>query len=175
MIKEAIDCIDAGTEYCPCKLAESGECLICSQCQGECFCDCLNWKGVCIYQEFYNNGNKAKDGRKAYDCTVEDVKNYNNNMIMIKFKAPHKLVLDLVKPGSYIFVRTDENKYFDIPISIMNSDIENDIITIAVEIRGIKTNRLLNTKTNQNIVIRGPYWNGVFGIKTILAQKELKH
>ena len=77
MIKEAIDCIDAGTEYCPCKLAESGECLICSQCQGECFCDCLNWKGVCIYQEFYNNGNKANDGRKAYDCTVEDVKNYN--------------------------------------------------------------------------------------------------
>ena len=98
----------------------------------------------------------------------------NNNMIMIKFKAPHKLVLDLAKPGSYIFIRTDENKYFDIPISIMNSDIENDIITIAVEIRGIKTNRLLNIKANENIVIRGPYWNGVFGIKNILAQKETK-
>ena len=27
MFKENIDCIDAGTEYCPCKLAESGECL----------------------------------------------------------------------------------------------------------------------------------------------------
>ncbi|AWK52270.1 hypothetical protein DIC82_15250 [Clostridium beijerinckii] len=174
MIKESIDCIDAGTEYCPCKLAESGECLICSQCQGECFCDCLNWKGVCIYQELYNNGNKAKDGRKTYDCIVEDVTKYSNNMIMIKFKSPHKLVLDLVKPGSYIFVRTDENKYFDIPISIMNSDIENDIITIAVEMRGIKTNRLLNTKINNNIVIRGPYWNGVFGVKTILAQKETK-
>ncbi|BCZ46331.1 oxidoreductase [Clostridium gelidum] len=174
MIKEAIDCIDAGTEYCPCKLAESGECLICSQCQGECFCDCLNWKGVCIYQELYNNGNKAKEGRKTYDCAIEDVTNYNNNIIMIKFKSTHKLALDLAKPGSYIFVRTDENKYFDIPISIMNSDIENDSITIAVEIRGIKTNRLLNTKPNQNIVIRGPYWNGVFGINTILAQKETK-
>lgn len=174
MIKEAIDCIDAGTEYCPCKLAESGECLICSQCQGECFCDCLNWKGVCIYQELYNNGYKAKEGRKTYDCIVEEVLNYDNNMIMIKFKSPHKLVLDLAKPGSYIFVRTDENKYFDIPISIMNSDIENDIITIAVEIRGIKTNRLLNTKANENIVIRGPYWNGAFGIKNILAQKENK-
>ena len=174
MIKEAIDCIDAGTEYCPCKLAESGECLICSQCQGECFCDCLNWKGVCIYQELYNNGYKAKEGRKTYDCTVEEVNNYNNTMIMIKFKSPHKLVLDLAKPGSYIFVRTDENKYFDIPISIMNSDIETDIITIAVEIRGIKTNRLLYTKVNENIVIRGPYWNGVFGIKNILAQKENK-
>jgi len=174
MIKEAIDCIDAGTEYCPCKLAEYGQCLICSQCQGKVFCDCLNWKGVCIYQELYNNGNKAKEGRKTYDCNVKDVINYNNNLIVIEFNAPHKVVLDLVKPGSYIFIRTDGNEYFDIPISIMNSDIENDIITIAVEIRGIKTTKLLNIKINENIVIRGPYWNGVFGLENILAQKESK-
>jgi len=174
MIKEAIDCIDAGTEYCPCKLAEYGQCLICSQCQGKVFCDCLNWKGVCIYQELYNNGNKAKEGRKTYDCIVKDVINYNNNLIVIEFNAPHKVVLDLVKPGSYIFIRTDGNEYFDIPISIMNSDIENDIITIAVEIRGIKTTKLLNIKVNENIVIRGPYWNGVFGLENILAQKESK-
>jgi len=174
MIKEAIDCIDAGTEYCPCKLAEHGQCLICSQCQGKVFCDCLNWKGVCIYQELYNNASRAKDGRKTYNCIVTEVVNYENSLIIIKFKALHKLVLDLVKPGSYIFIRTDENTYFDIPISIMNSDIENDIITIAVEIRGIKTNKLLTIKTDGNIVIRGPYWNGVFGIKNILDQKDNK-
>lgn len=174
MVKEAIDCIDAGTEYCPCKLAEYGQCLICSQCQGEEFCDCLNWKGVCIYQEFYNNGNVAKDGRKTYECVVEDIINYDNKLIMIKFKAIHKLVLDLVKPGSYIFIRTDGNAYFDIPISIMNCDVEEDIITIAIEIRGIKTAKLLNIKAKDNIVIRGPYWNGVFGIKNILAQRQAK-
>jgi NAD(P)H-flavin reductase len=56
----------------------------------------------------------------------------------------------------------------------MNCDIENDIITIAVEIRGIKTVKLLEIKLNDNIVIRGPYWNGVFGIKNILAQKQGK-
>jgi NAD(P)H-flavin reductase len=174
MVKEALDCIDAGTEYCPCKLAEHGQCIICSQCQGKVFCDCLNWKGVCIYQEFYNNSKKAKEGRRTYDCIIKDLTNYENNLIIIKFNAPHKLALDLAKPGSYIFIRTDGNSYFDIPISIMNSDIENDIITIAIEIRGIKTTKLLNTKANENIVIRGPYWNGVFGIKNILAQKEKK-
>lgn len=174
MIKESIDCIDAGTEYCPCKLAEAGQCLTCSQCQGKCFCDCLNWKGVCIYQELHNNGNKAKDGRKTYDCIVKEVIKFNEDAIMIKFEAPHKLVLDLVKPGSYIFIRTDENKYFDIPISIMDSNLENDIITIVVEVRGIKTNRLLDTKANENIVIRGPYWNGVFGLKNIASQNNGK-
>ena len=174
MIKEAVDCIDAGTEYCPCKLAEYGQCLICSQCQGKMFCDCLNWKGVCIYQELYNNSNKAKEGRKTYNCVVTNVDKYDNNLIIIEFKAPHKLVLDLVKPGSYVFIRTDEINYFDIPISIMNSDMDNDIITIAVEIRGIKTKKLLDIKINENIVIRGPYWNGVFGITNISAQKNGK-
>ena len=174
MIKETVDCIDAGTEYCPCKLAEYGQCLICSQCQGECFCDCLNWKGVCIYQELNNNGYKAKEGRKTYDCNVENVIKYDDNIVIIKFKAPHKLALDLVKPGSYIFIRTDENKYFDIPISIMNSDIDNDIITIVIEIRGIKTTKLKNLQSNENISIRGPYWNGVFGLKNILAQNNAK-
>ena len=174
MIKESVDCIDAGTEYCPCKLAENGQCLICSQCQGKVFCDCLNWKGVCIYQELYNNSNKAKDGRKTYNCIVTNVTNYSNKLLVIKFKAPHKLVLDLVKPGSFIFIRTDEINYFDIPISIMHSDMEKDIITIAIEIRGIKTNKLLDIKVNENIVIRGPYWNGVFGIKNISAQKDGK-
>lgn len=145
--------------------------MTCSQCQGKCFCDCLNWKGVCIYQELHTNGNKAKEGRKTYDCIIKNVIKFNEDAIMIKFEAPHKLVLDLVKPGSYIFIRTDENKYFDIPISIMDANLENDIITIVVEVRGIKTNRLLNTKENENIVIRGPYWNGVFGLKNISAQQ----
>lgn len=174
MVKVAIDCIDAGTDYCPCKLAEYDQCLICSQCQEKVFCDCLNWKGVCIYQEFYDNNKKAKEGRKTYECIINNVTKYNRDLIMIKFEAPHKLALDLVKPGSYIFIRTDDNEYFDIPISIMNSDIENDVITIAIEIRGIKTRKLLELKSGENIVIRGPYWNGIFGIKEVFAQKKSK-
>lgn len=174
MRNEAVDCIDCGTEYCPCKLAENGECLICSQCQGKCFCDCLNWKGVCVYQELHNNDNKAHDSRKTYNCLIKDVIKFNNKLIMIKFKAPHKLVLDLVKPGSYIFIRTDVNNYFDIPISIMDSNFEDDIITVLIEIKGIKTNKLLNIKVSENIIIRGPYWNGVFGLKNIYAQTSSK-
>ncbi|OOM05923.1 sulfide/dihydroorotate dehydrogenase-like FAD/NAD-binding protein [Clostridium saccharobutylicum] len=171
---EKVDCIDAGTEYCPCKLAEYGQCLICSQCQGEILCDCLNWKGVCIYQELYNNGNKAKEGRKTFKCHVKEALNYDNKLLVIKFKAPHKLIIDLVRPGSYIFIRTAENTYFDIPISIMNSDVENDIITIAVEIKGIKAVKLLDIKTGGSIIIRGPYWNGVFGVKNIFDKKNNK-
>ena len=91
---------------------------------------------------------------------------------MIKFIAPHKLAIDLVKPGSYIFIRTDENNFFDVPISIMESNVETDIITIVIEVRGIKTKKIKETKVGQEIVIRGPYWNGVFGQKNIERQKN---
>lgn len=63
---EIKDCIDAGSEYCPCHLAETGDCILCSQLSGKKFCDCINWKGVCIYQEFIWNGKKAKEERETY-------------------------------------------------------------------------------------------------------------
>ena len=172
MFKETIDCIDAGSEYCPCHLAESGDCILCSQLHGSCFCDCSNWKGVCIYQEFKYNGEKAKEGRKTFNCLVEEKLLYENDVLLIKFKAPHKLAIDLVKPGGYIFIRTDPNVYFDVPISILESDIETNIITIMIEIRGIKTKKLLGIEKGGEITIRGPYWNGVFGLKNIQKQKN---
>lgn len=172
MFKETIDCIDAGSEFCPCHLAESGECILCSQLQGNHFCDCLNWKGVCIYQEFYDNGNKAKEQRKTYTCKVSEKILYPDDILLIKFEAPHKLVIDLARPGSFIFVRSEENVYFDVPISILESDIETNIISIMIEVRGIKTKQLLNIKAGGNITIRGPYWNGVFGLKNIGKQKN---
>ncbi|WP_244835383.1 sulfide/dihydroorotate dehydrogenase-like FAD/NAD-binding protein [Clostridium sp. BJN0001] len=174
MTKHVIDCIDCGTEFCPCKLAETNECIICSQCQGKNFCDCLNWKGVCVFQEFYNNGYKAKPGRKIYSCKICDMKNSDDNLIMFKIEIPHKLAIDLKRPGTYIFLRTDENQYFDIPISISKTDIDNDIIMVVIEIKGIKTKKLLNYKTGDNILLRGPYFNGVFGINNILKSKSEK-
>lgn len=169
-MKETVDCIDSGTEFCPCHLAESNECILCSQLQSSCFCDCLNWNGVCIYHEFINNGSKAKEGRKTYNCLVEKKVLYEPDVLLIKFKVPHKLAIDLVKPGSFIFIRTNENIYFDVPISILESNIENNIVTIMIEIRGIKTKKLLDIKEGGEITIRGPYWNGVFGLKNLDKQ-----
>lgn len=171
MIREATDCIDAGSEFCPCKLAETGECIICSQIHGKCFCDCSNWKGVCIYQEFFNNGMKAKKGRDKYSSKILSIDNYKNELLLIKLEVPHKLSLQLINPGSYIFVCPDENIYFDTPISILESDSDKNIISLAIEIRGAKTKKLLDFKEGDNINIRAPYWNGVFGIKNIEKQK----
>lgn len=169
---EVIDCIDAGTEFCPCHLAEEGECILCSQLHGKCFCDCVNWKGVCIYEEFASNGFKAKEGRKTFTCDVIDAIEVEEGLLFIEFRAPHKLCIDLLGPGKFIFIRTNDNPFFDVPISILESDADKNIIKVLIEVRGIKTKRLLNTEIKGEITIRGPYFNGVFGIKNIDSTKN---
>ena len=58
------------------------------------------------------------------------------------------------------------------PISILESDINSNIVSIMIEIRGIKTKQLLTIGEGEEITIRGPYWNGVFGISNVNRQKD---
>lgn len=165
---EKIECIDSGTEFCPCHLAHKGECLLCSQLQGKCFCDCKNWNGVCIYQEYINNKAKPKKLRDIFAVKILEKIFYEGTLLKLTVLAPHKLVMDLLNPGSYIFVKSDENNnYFDFPISIESANPDNNTLTLYIEIRGIKTKNILDIKVSENLLIRGPYFNGTFGLKNI--------
>jgi dihydroorotate dehydrogenase electron transfer subunit len=170
---EITDCIDAGTEYCPCHLAEAGECILCSQLSGKTFCDCINWKGVCIYQEYMWNGGKPKPQRKSYFCKVLKKEEIDKRLIVFTLLTTHKLVQDLVHPGSYIFMRGPQTtQFYDTPISIMDTNLEENWIKVAIEIKGIKTKTINKIKEGENVLIRAPFWNGIFGLKNVFNAKE---
>ncbi len=170
---EIADCIDAGTEYCPCHLAEAGECIICSQLHGKDFCDCLNWKGVCIYKEYYDNGNKPRDQRLTFNCKILNKEVSDDKMILFTILVPHKLAKDLTHPGSYVFLRTPSTmQFYDTPISVMETNLEENTIKVAIEIRGIKTKTIENLKEDNMILLRGPFWNGILGLKNIYSVKD---
>lgn len=170
---EILDCIDAGTEYCPCHLAETGDCILCSQLSGKTFCDCRNWKGVCIYQEFVWNGMKAKPGRKNYLCKIIEKESIDNKLIIFTLLTTHKLAQDLIHPGSFIFLRNPKcTQFYDVPISIMDVNLEENYIKVALEIKGIKTKSINELKEDEKIIIRGPYWNGVLGLKKVYKCKD---
>ncbi len=170
---EIRDCIDAGTEYCPCHLAETGDCLLCSQLSGKTFCDCINWKGVCIYQEYKWNGEKAKKGRKIYSCKINKKENVERNVVVFSISAPHELVKNLTQPGSYVFLRSSKtSQFYDVPISIMDIDVEENLLIVAIEIKGIKTKSINSLNNGDNILVRGPYWNGDLGLRNIYKSKE---
>lgn len=155
-------CIDAGSEYCPCYLAETMDCITCSHLKGKEFCDC-DWRGVCIYQAYTFEDNKKKDPRMSLQVEVTEMRELDENILELTIKVPHTLARQLNQPGSYIFIRNKNfNQYFDIPISIMQADTRNDLIKIAVEVHGIKTKTIKSI--NNQLLIRGPYWNGIFGL-----------
>ncbi|QGU95172.1 sulfide/dihydroorotate dehydrogenase-like FAD/NAD-binding protein [Clostridium bovifaecis] len=170
---EIVDCIDAGTEYCPCHLAETGDCILCSELCNKTFCDCINWKGTCIYQEYIWNGNKAKEGRKHQLGKIIDKKKVDNGLIILTIKLSYELVQSLVHPGSFIFLRNPSCKeYYDAPISIMDIDTFNNNITVAIEIVGAKTKKIDELNKDEDIVVKGPYWNGVLGLRHVLNAKN---
>ncbi|KGM94852.1 hypothetical protein Z968_10700 [Clostridium novyi A str. 4552] len=166
---EIIDCIDAGTEYCPCHLAETGDCILCSELCNKTFCDCVNWKGTCIYQEFIWNGKKAKEGRKTYSCKLINKTLVEENLLILKIKVPYELSESLVHPGSLVFLRNPASEvFYNSPISIMNVNTEKSIISLAIEIKGTKTKKIQDINVGEEILVKGPFWNGVLGLRHIL-------
>jgi len=166
-----LDCIDAGSEYCPCYLAETGECLTCSQLQGKTFCDCKNWKGVCIYQEYVWNRLRMKERRKNTICELVEKKHVSENVMIIKIKVTRTMARELNQPGAYVFLRgTDEAEYFETPMAIMAVDEREGAIDIAVQVRGVKTKSL--SQADSEISLRGPYWNGLLGLKFIKGLRD---
>jgi len=163
------ECIDVGSEYCPCYLAETNDCITCSRLQGKSFCDC-NWGGVCIYQRYFWNGEKVNPSRETYKAKILDKKMVGDNLIIFKISVMKTLARQLKQPGSYIFIRSiNKPQFFDMPMSIMYSNEYNGEIHVAVQILGSKTKSLLSL--NDEILVRGPYWNGLQGLKELKTLK----
>jgi NAD(P)H-flavin reductase len=172
-----LDCVDAGTEYCPCYLAETGECLMCSQLQGKVFCDCINWKGVCIYQEYIWNRSHCKENRPVQRCRVLAVVKVSPAVSLLTFEVQKTLARELNQPGAYIFLSAcADTPYFDIPMSIMRADERAGTIEVALQEKGAKTKFFIQSidAPGKEIYLRGPYWNGILGLKHLKSFQKGK-
>ena len=104
-------CSNYATDTCPCVLAENGKCIVCSMCRGEDFCTCSDTVSFCIMQELMNRGGKARQPYESLACEVMYVREYDDDIRFIRIKVPH--VDDYQEMGAYVFVRVDENPFFD--------------------------------------------------------------
>ena len=159
------DCIDAGSEYCPCYLAEVGECTVCTLLQGKEVCAC-NWSKVCIYQRYLRNGSKAVKRKQTVLCDIAEARRIEDGIYLKKIEVSRAMARSLNHPGSYVFVRgLTERSFFDAPMAIVDSDIMEGTVTLAFHVTGPKT-RLLELSP-QRLFLRGPYWNGLQGNRAV--------
>ncbi|KOF56979.1 oxidoreductase [Clostridium sp. DMHC 10] len=54
----------------------------------------------------------------------------------------------------------------------MEANTKENSLKLAIEIKGIKTKTINELNEKDNILVRGPYWNGVLGIKSINSLKD---
>lgn len=157
-----LECIDAGSENCPCYLSETNDCMTCTRLQGLGYCDC-KWTGVCIYNEYMWNNKKAKNPRQNIDVEIVSKKMFGQVMVLV-LQTNKYLSQRFKYPGTYVFIRhSEDTEMYNVPMSIMYVDTDKDQIHIAVKIISSKTKRLLEAKTN--LKLRGPYRNGILGRK----------
>jgi len=160
-------CANYASATCPCVLAEKGRCLVCSMCGGEEFCDCSDTTGFCILQELQHNGGRAKDPRQPKRLTVADARKFGDSWQFIRIELPDENARDFEALGCYVFLRTGDNAFFDVPICVMDADAEAQTLGLLIESRGVKTQDFERLRKGDSVVMRGPYFGGIQGRKSI--------
>ena len=158
-------CSNYATDTCPCILAESGKCIVCSMCRGEEYCTCSDTVSYCIQQELINNGGKAKQQHHSMRCKVRYVKEYDDVFRFIRIAVPN--ADDFKKLGAYVFVRVNENPFFDVPISVLYDDSSRGTIGLIIQMVGVKTESFRSVREGDFVYVRGPYYNGMQGRRAV--------
>lgn len=163
------NCIDAGSENCPCYLAVTGDCLVCSRLQGKDYCNCT-WRGVCIYNEFIQGNRKVNNPRRDFEARIAERKFYKEDLVVYILDVGKGFAMKAGRPGSYLFVKGYRAaNFYDIPISVMKADAESGQIHLAIKIISSKTKALLGEQ--EILTLRGPYRNGIHGIQSLIKKK----
>ena len=109
--------------------------------------------------------------RQSYRCKVSTVIPFDD-VIFVRAEVPYELELELVAPGSFVFVRINENPFFDTPISVLFTEFSTGTIGFAVITKGVKTVPFQALKSGDFVFLRGPYFNGVFGRQALQHQMD---
>lgn len=165
--KLAMKCIDINSAYCPCLLAETNHCTFCSHLKGEPVCDC-NWSGVCILYEKQwqaKKKNRIIDGdtpvRLEADTEFVVKEKITEHTYLLEFEVTSELAQALDRCGSFVFLRRPSaQQFYQFPVGVMR--VKGNNIQVVVETIGPKSAHLL-ADDNKCVLVRGPYYNGIFG------------
>lgn len=167
-------CADYGSEFCPCYLAESGSCVVCSRVNGKDSCDCrIYGGGFCVLEELERQNGKAKPVRPTITCKVITVF-HRDSFSFFRLKVPPALEQSLMHPGSFVFVRIEDNPWFDLPVSVQYDESTVGSIGMSVILRGPKTMGFAKLKQGDTVFLRGPFFNGLYGKREIQSQNSGK-
>ena len=166
-------CTDAGTANCPCVLAETGDCLVCSRLAGRNECDCC-WAGVCVYNEYIQNDKVVRNRRKNRIVPILKKIRYGSDLMVMVLKVSKGFALQAMEPGAFVFINgIGENDFFNMPVSVMRADVEKERLYIALKVISGKTKKA--AEATEELIVRGVYRNGFLGKGTAGLDEDRKN
>jgi len=184
-------CVDLGSEHCPCWLAVTGDCLICSRLQergdsggnsermffsGE-DCDC-EWSGSCPYTLLAQNGGRIAERRREISARLIGRKDYDGDISVLILEVGCGFAQKASIPGSFVFLHPRESdtegkeRFYEMPVSVMKVDETAGTIHLAIREEGPKSKTLLNRiLLMDDIIVRGPYFSGLLGAERLRPAK----
>jgi NAD(P)H-flavin reductase len=156
-------CVDVNSEQCPCLLADTNHCFMCSHLKGEAVCDC-DWTGLCLFsQKQWQPTKKPSDppSRRELESPLVIKRQINEHTYIVEVDVGQELAKQLDTVGSFVFLRrADDPEMCSFPVGVMDSNGVK--LTVAIETIGPKSSRLF-MQPEATVLVRGPYYNGVFG------------
>jgi len=167
MDRNISQCIDVNSKYCPCLLAETNQCILCSHLKGEATCNC-NWAGVCIlYEKHWQYKKAQQECEESIKTRMEEEvvftikEQISEKTFRLQMQVSAEFAEQLLPVGSFVFLRRPNDPlFFYFPVNIMS--ITDNTLEVVIEAIGPKSIRLV-AEDNSRVLIRGPYWNGVLG------------
>ena len=154
-------CADVGTRNCPCPLAETGDCLVCSRLSGARECSC-RWAGVCVYNEYMQNGSMVRTKRKARSTGILQRLWQGDDLLMLQLRVPRGFALEASQPGSFLFLKPPgAPEMTSVPVSVMAADVERESLWVILKIISAKTKAL--AACEDFLEMRGIYRSGLLG------------
>lgn len=163
-------CIDSGRECCPCALAQSGHCLVCSRLRAG-TCDDCTWQGICIYSLYEQNRHQIVRERQNRLLPIREIRHYGSDLKVFLLEADKGFCQKAGTVGAFVFVKTaGDHDWFGAPISVLKAEPEAGLIHLAVCACGPKTSRILQER--KQLSVRGIYYNGLSGQSHMLTDPE---
>lgn len=162
-------CEDAGSSFCPCHLALTGNCLCCPVINQTGSCDRCAWSGTCVWVESHWARGQARPGRPEHLAQVVDRWPLTKTAFALELAVPSHLVNALQPAGSFLMVRPAGQKtWFDLPLAVARLDPAKSTVTHYIQLAGPKTRAL--SSSGEALWVRGPFANGLVGRGHINAQ-----
>lgn len=154
-------CADVGTRNCPCPLAETGDCLVCSRLSGARECSC-RWAGVCVYNEYMQNGSMVRTRRKGRSTEILQRLWQGDDLLMLQLRVSRGFALEASRPGSFLFLKPPgAPEMTSVPVSVMAADVEHESLWVILKIISAKTKAL--AVCEDFLEMRGIYRSGLLG------------